>query len=250
MALLYYSKPAPVSMADEWFEISAPDHFWMQWRFYEIQKMLQKNQVDPSPVFEVGCGNGVVLTQMERVGIKADGCDLNEYALLKAADGPSKKMIYNIYEEHPDLLHAYKSVFLLDVIEHIGNDSDFVKQALKHVQKDGYVLINVPAGQYLFSDYDTAAGHERRYSAKKLKSCIENAGVQVIDTRYWGWSMLPVALLRKLMLKFVNKDHVIEYGFKPASPAVDRILRFLFYIERKIRFGKTGTSLLALGKKI
>ena len=75
-------------MADEWFEISAPDHFGCNGDF-EIQKMLQKNQSGSiSGVWSLWQWSEA--TQMERVGIKADGCDLNEYALLKAADGPSK----------------------------------------------------------------------------------------------------------------------------------------------------------------
>ena len=70
-------------MADEWYEFVTPSHFWIQWRFAVIRKLLPKSN-DWGNTLDIGCGNGAVGQQIESYyGICASGCDLNEKATLK-----------------------------------------------------------------------------------------------------------------------------------------------------------------------
>ena len=57
------------------------------------------------------------------LGIPVDGCDLNRTALEMAKPGKGQLFVYNILDQEPSLLGRYDAVFLLDVIEHIDDDT-------------------------------------------------------------------------------------------------------------------------------
>lgn len=60
-------------------------------------------------------------------------------------------------------------VTLLDVLEHIPDDRGFLRDELVPLVGDnGTLIISVPAHPHLFSDHDTALGHERRYRRSEL----------------------------------------------------------------------------------
>lgn len=60
-------------------------------------------------------------------------------------------------------------VTLLDVLEHIPDDQGFLRDELVPlVGMNGTLIISVPAHPHLFSDHDTALGHERRYRRHEL----------------------------------------------------------------------------------
>jgi 2-polyprenyl-3-methyl-5-hydroxy-6-metoxy-1,4-benzoquinol methylase len=230
------SPAAKVSMADEWFDVATTTHFWMQWRFQVIKRSLGKqNLLTPgSRYLEIGCGHGQFLEQSdEQLGIVTDGCDLNLFALQKIGQVKGEVFVYDIALKEPSMLSKYQGVFLLDVIEHIDDDQSFLNLSADHLSKNGLVVINVPALQLLFSQYDVVAGHKRRYSKADLNALFEKCGIELLDIQYWGLLMLPIAFIRKFYLKFVNSF------FK----SLMNLELFLF----KNPF--VGTSLVAIGRK-
>ena len=123
---------------------------------------------------EIGCGNGVARRMLERdLGIAIDGCDLNQPALEMAKPGRGRLFVYNHIRPRPSLLERYDAVFLLDVIEHIRDDSAFLSAALRHLRQGGLLVVNVPAGMLLFSDYDRVQGHVKRYTPGSLVALLD-----------------------------------------------------------------------------
>jgi len=248
------SSPAPVSMADEWFEIASADHFWMRWRFNVIVRKLEKfANIRPDMKFlEIGCGHGQFLKQCNGVfSATVDGCDLNLYALRKIEDTPGDIYVYNIHEKNEQMLNKYHGIFMLDVIEHIDDDKSFLHDAIEHLSPDGLIVINVPALESLYSEYDVVAGHKRRYAKGDLVSLFENCGIQPFYVGYWGFSLLGIAFIRKLYLKFVPKNRVIKRGFSPRNSTINFVLKILMRIELKLfKSSILGTSVIGIGKKV
>jgi SAM-dependent methyltransferase len=241
-----------VSMADEWFEIANKDHFWMRWRFKVIVKKLKAFAPLNSEMkfLEIGCGHGQFLEQCKgTLPISIDGSDLNVFALKQIENTQGDIFVYNVFDRNKDLLNKYDGAFLLDVIEHIEDDSSFLKAAVDHVKPGGLIVINVPALSLLFSKYDVVAGHKRRYTKKKIEKLLIRAGIRPVSISYWGLLMLPIALARKIYLRFVPNESVIKTGFK-ASPLANTFFNLPMGLE--LFFGGStflGTSVLALGRK-
>lgn len=244
------SQPQAVSMADEWFQFATADHFWMQWRHCLLVRALQCPGRELRNALEIGCGHGVAREMLERdLGIAVDGCDLNRTALDIAKPGKGNLFVYNILDQDPLLLGRYDAVLLLDVIEHIGDDAAFVRAALRHLRPGGIVAVNVPACTMLFSDYDKAAGHVRRYTRKGVRKLLENCSVEIRGMQPWGLLMIPLLLVRKTLLRRTKRADTIRTGFVPPNAFSRFLLHGMKNVETALPFGMPfGTSILAWGQ--
>ena len=62
----------------------------------------------------------------------------------------------------------FDTVFYIDVLEHIADDAAELNCAASHLAPDGNLVVLAPAHQYLYSEFDAAIGHHRRYDAVSL----------------------------------------------------------------------------------
>jgi SAM-dependent methyltransferase len=94
---------------------------------------------------------------------------------------------------------SYDLIYALNVMEHIENDVDTVKQLSGLLAPGGRILIYVPAFQVLYSAFDRLVGHYRRYTRSGLRGLADAAGLTVTDLRYCdplGW---PAAFAYKFV---------------------------------------------------
>lgn len=61
----------------------------------------------------------------------------------------------------------YDTILYIDVLEHIENDGDELRRAGARLTPGGRVIVLCPAHQALFSPFDQAIGHFRRYTATR-----------------------------------------------------------------------------------
>jgi hypothetical protein len=73
-------------------------------------------------------------------------------------------------------------VLMLDVIEHVEDDVDFVRGIVQScVHDDGFVIVSVPAWQRLFSHHDELLLHHRRYAPDECDRVLDRAGLRVVE---------------------------------------------------------------------
>lgn len=245
------SAPRAVAMADDWYEIATEDHFWMQWRHHEVLRAIKSSGVTIELALEIGCGRAVARGMLERdLGAPVDGCDLNSAGMATAKPGLGRLLFYDVFDQEPSMLGRYDAVFLLDVLEHIEEDKSFLTAALRHLRPGGVMIVNVPASMLLYSRYDTAAGHVRRYRRATLSKVFRETGLRPEVLRYWGMSMVPVLVVRKLCLSMMGMEEAIRFGFVPPNRTANLVLSSLMKMETALPFqGPFGTSLLAWGRR-
>jgi len=239
-----------VSMASDWHQFAKENHFWFQWRFKTLLK-LNVLPVSKQNIFEIGCGTGVFLNQLKsKFNYSILGCELerNTYEIGVKNIGKEHIIFYNIFDNNPNLLASFDIVFLMDVIEHIENDRDFIKKAIQYLKHNGLIIINVPAHNALFSKYDSIAGHYRRYNKKEIKAVLSELNLNVLHIKYWGFTLYPVALLRKFVLHFIKADKIIEKGFEPQNIFFEKLLHLLMYFDTHIKYHPFGTSIIVVAR--
>jgi SAM-dependent methyltransferase len=64
----------------------------------------------------------------------------------------------------------FDTVFYIDVLEHIADDAAELTCAAGHLARGGNLVVLAPAHQFLFSEFDAAIGHHRRYNAGSLRA--------------------------------------------------------------------------------
>src|SRR5215472_2261517 len=214
-SVIYLTRPTPVSMGDWWFDVATTDHFWIRRRFEVTRRLADAEIRNSNHVAEIGCGNGLLQKDVEdRYGKLVAGFELNQLALEKNISGNSPLYCYDIHQRNPEFRSHFDLIFLFDVLEHIDDESGFLQSVKFHIARSGHLLINVPAHQRLYSDYDRAAGHVRRYSARQLRNVVERNGFRVRAFTYWGLPLVPLLLLRKAMSLERNNGRA---GFDPGG---------------------------------
>ena len=81
--------------------------------------------------------------------------------------------------------NSVNTLILTNVLEHIEDDAMAVEGFHRILEVGGYLLIFVPALNFLFSDLDRRLGHFRRYHKMDLASLVEGAGFQVHLIHYF-----------------------------------------------------------------
>jgi len=234
-------------MADRWYDIASVDHFWIRRRFKVLLVLAGGLVSEARTIAEIGCGNGILQRQIEDAyGKEVAGFDLNEAALKINVSRLSAVNCYDIFQKNETLRQRYEVIFLFDVLEHIADERGFLGALLYHLAPGGCLILNVPAGQWAFSEYDRAAGHVRRYSIRTLRVAIQPTDLRIRNWTYWGLPLVPTLLLRKLWLMGrQGKDEIICAGFDSGSKFINRLMGLLAGCEI-IPQKFIGTSLMAV----
>ncbi|MBI4579611.1 MAG: class I SAM-dependent methyltransferase [Planctomycetes bacterium] len=77
----------------------------------------------------------------------------------------------------------FDTIVYVDVLEHIRLDAEELQQASRHLSPGGCLLVVAPAHQSLFSPFDAAIGHFRRYDHHGLVA-LTPAGLRVESLFY------------------------------------------------------------------
>ncbi len=121
----------------------------------------------------------------------------------------------------------FDTIIYIDVLEHIEHDADELKAAAARLRKGGRVIVLSPAHQRLYTPFDKAIGHFRRYSRAMLRD-ITPAGTRVERLVYLDSAGLLASTANALFLKqsMPTKEQlgVWDKWLVPVSRNIDKYL--------------------------
>ena len=117
---------------------------------------------------------------------------------------------------------AFDLVYSLNVLEHIRQDVEALREIRRVLAPGGTVLLYVPAFARLYSAMDAKVGHYRRYRYRGLADRVQRAGLQGVSGRYAD----SLGFLAALAYRVTRGDGTLS----PASVAVYD--RFVFPVSR------------------
>lgn len=251
----YLSPVRETGFPTEWYEMAGGEHFWMRSRTAVALATLDAlgpRRSDPVVALDIGSGAGQFRDQLEAATRwRIDITDLNVAALEAARAGRGRVLYYDATERTAGMVGAYDAVFLFDVIEHVEPARDLVSAALAHLRPGGRLLINVPALPALYSAYDAAQGHRRRYTRQSLHEELAGLPCRVESVAYWGMSLVPLLAVRKLLLGSRPSDGTMRAGFRPPGRLVNEALAGIVKAETTLlRRPPLGTSVMAAATKL
>ena len=94
----------------------------------------------------------------------------------------------------------FDSILYMDVLEHIEADAAELARAALHLRPNGTLAILSPALQWLFTPFDAAIGHYRRYTKTSLRSIVPK-GLRETKCIYLDSAGLLASLGNKLFLR-------------------------------------------------
>lgn len=247
----------------EAFEIlykNESEHFWFLSRNRVIESFIRRHikNVKKASFLEVGCGNGIVLSHLERVGLKVAGLDMHMEG-LKLARSRTLAPLYCGDSTKVKLSKKYNAIGLFDVIEHIDNDVAFLKDCKKFLKLGGTVFVTVPAFMFIWSKLDAGSGHKRRYTKKSLRIALEKAGYETEEVQYFNFFLFfPQLIFRRYQDRKTAKikdnfPSFLNEGLKPPSFFFNQFFKLVCFFENKlINFISFpfGASLIIVARKI
>jgi SAM-dependent methyltransferase len=250
-AIEFLSPVAETLFPNDWYSYADASHFWMQWRLAVTLQLCGRvgiPQGHPLLALDIGGGAGQFRNQLEnRTSWRVDLTDLNLPALRMAEPARGRTMYYDVTRMQQPLTGSYDVCFLYDVIEHLNEPRALLVAGMAHLRPGGHLFVNVPALQALFSAYDTAAGHLRRYSRGALAAELAGLPGELAAIRYWGLGLVPVIALRSLVVGQRPEENTIRKGFEPPNQAAHRALKALMWAELRLaRNPPLGTSVMAV----
>ena len=226
------------------------NHWWIQTRFNYIDRAFSILQSNNIHVLEVGYGTGPNLWYIHQhlqhaprikqsIGIDPNATDLNSAHHIDL----SKTLLVNHFS---DINIKVELLLAMDVLEHIEDDLNALKQWKDTLKKDGMILITVPAFSFLWSYHDDFLDHKRRYTKSSLLSITQKCNLQPLYLSYAFGHIFPIAyILRKCVRK--NNQAV---GLRPTNSFINYILKFLGKIESRIGGSPFGTSVIGIFQKV
>jgi SAM-dependent methyltransferase len=185
-------------------------------------------------VLEVGAGIGETTKALTKGVYERWVClepDMSFNALLesKIEKGclPSYcESILGKVSDLPQKMH-YSTILYLDVMEHIKDDKLEFAEALSRTKRGGYLIILSPAYQKLFSDFDRAVGHYRRYNRRMMKE-FRCPNAELVCLRYLDSVGLGASFANSILLRRATPSEkqifVWDKCMIPLSRVLDPIL--------------------------
>jgi hypothetical protein len=94
----------------------------------------------------------------------------------------------------------FDCVIYIDVLEHIERDAEELRRAAVRLTRGGSIIVLSPAHQSLYTAFDAAIGHYRRYDRRSLTS-LTPAGTTLIDLRYLDSAGLWLSVGNRVLLR-------------------------------------------------
>jgi SAM-dependent methyltransferase len=141
-----------------------------------------------------------------------------------------------------DAGELFDTLLYMDVLEHIADDRAELASAASHLRPGGKVVVLAPAHQWLYTPFDKAIGHYRRYNKPMLRAVTPDS-LRIVRLMYLD----AVGMLASMGNRFVlgsgmpspRQLWVWDKLMVPVSRLVDPITRYTI-----------GKSVLAVWEKI
>ena len=130
---------------------------WRKYIFFQIKKFIKNS------VLEVGAGIGSFTNNYKNIPehITLSEVDNDNLSLLKEKFKNTNINFSNHITKNID--EKFDTIMYLNVLEHIKEDNEEIINAFEKLNNNGYLIILVPAHNKLYSKFDKAVGHYRRY---------------------------------------------------------------------------------------
>lgn len=75
---------------------------------------------------------------------------------------------------------SFLAVCAFEVLEHLPNDTEVLKEISRVLKSTGTVFVSFPLNQSLWNRYDETVGHVKRYDPKAVESFFHSAGLFIV----------------------------------------------------------------------
>lgn len=178
--------------------------------FRNYQQHLIKKYINGT-VAEVGPGNGINAKMYKKYCDKLHLFEPTKKLsihLKKKFESEVKIKVFN--KRFKTSKSYYNSIIYLDVIEHIKDHKLEIINAYDSLKKNGHLIINVPAFQFLYSQFDKDVDHIKRFKKNDFEKILKKKKVENLNMFYYD----SIGFCLSLVSRIFTKDYKSNFGLK------------------------------------
>ncbi len=190
---------------------------------------------------EIGCSSGFMINLLKKKLPDAlvIGSDyVREPLEHLATQLPEVPLLHFNLLKCPLPDNSLDCVVLLNVLEHIEDDLEALRQIYRILKPGGIAVVEVPAGPGLYDTYDKLLMHFRRYSMKTITRLIEQTGFKVLKKSHLGFFIYPgfwfVKQRNKRFLKQQQATQKQMVAKNISSTKNNFLLKTIMWLELKL----------------
>ncbi len=204
----------------------------------------------PGRLLEGGVGSAGNLQHFRELGYEVAGFDISDVAVERARSrGLTDVRVHDLTKPWPVGNGSLDVVVMLDVLEHLSNPVDVLRDVARTLRPGGGIVVTVPAIPWLFGDWDRALGHFRRYTSRLLRQQATEAGLNVMSLGHWNSFTLPAAVIVRSWQRLAPR-HNRAAEFPRVGPITNSLLLCCADMERWVSSARLpvpcGLSLFAV----
>lgn len=202
----------------------------------------------PARILDVGAGSGFFSRYLLSNSTAQEACCVDpgyDAEFDEVESGKPIRFKRSIGTSNADL------VLLMDVLEHVDDDTALLREYVQKVPSGCRFLITVPAFEFLWSGHDDFLEHRRRYTLPHLEDVVRNSGLTVARGSYYFGMVFPLAASIRLAGKALKKGSPARSQMTRHHPMVNATLKTLCSIELPaMPFNRAaGLSVFCLAEK-
>jgi cyclopropane fatty-acyl-phospholipid synthase-like methyltransferase len=185
------------------------------WKVEHITQMLERHQLEPQTICEVGCGVGEVLRLLQTQ--MSDSCtfwgyDISPQAIEMANERANERLHFKLTDIADEDNAFFDLILVLDVIEHLEDYFTFLRNVKP---RSRYKLFQIPLevsvqgvlrGK-IFVRNRNLYGHLHHFTKETVIRTLEDVGYEVIDYSYANEVFqTKLARLSRKLLYTVHQD--------------------------------------------
>ena len=228
-------------------------HWWWRSRHRYVMRRIRgqlagRDTADRPDILDIGCCGGVMFDDLskfaEPYGIEPDP------QLAPAVPRWSNRVEQVSFGGDYRTDRTYDVTLMLDVLEHIEDESGAVRALYELVAPGGMAVLTVPALPALWSVHDDANLHFRRYTRRSLVTALSGAGFELQRVEYlFGWS-LPLVAARRFVARSIPEDYRVSVPPRPINWLFEGLTRVEQRVSETLRIPlPLGSSLLAIARR-
>ena len=196
-------------------------------------------------VLDVGAGIGANVASMDTPNViewvclePDDGMAARIGERIQRHELPSKCRVIVGTIDRLSVEDRFDTILYIDVLEHIADDAGELGRAAAHLADGGRLAVLSPAHQFLFTPFDAAIGHHRRYSRRALLR-LAPPRLKLVDVRMIDSFGLLASLANRLLLRssMPSEGQILLW---------DRVLVPLSRVGDRLSLHRLGKSVLAV----
>ncbi len=160
-------------------------------------------------ILDAGCGTGGMLAWLARYAGtgRVVGIDVERMALDFCRERGHERLAQASVTDLPFADSSFDLLTSFDVLVQLpGERADVraMREMYRVLRPGGIAFVRVAAYSWMRSGHDEALGTQRRYQLKGLTTEMERAGFHILRATYANSVLLPVAVVRRLLLKRIG----------------------------------------------